>query len=215
MNKFLFKKILGFSFILVFSFCSCFLGAKADEPIQAGVKYNEASARIEAFSNVQRKIEKDKFKEEFSRYLKDENKKENIASIKEKNFEIVFKDKYLKNEENTRFLCPFYLDDTLITYAIIYKDKIRYAFYYNVFGSLMKIDIREDLSKDYPKKILSYSRTGKLIGVTFEASDKEQFVYSEKGKLIAHWEDKKMYDKENNIPKFLKIQRGALEKAEK
>ena len=138
MNKFLFKKILGFSFILVFSFCSCSLGAKADEPIQAGVKYNEASARIEAFSNVQRKIEKDKFKEEFSRYLKDENKKENISLNND-----MVKDLYKIDEEGLNYY----------KYETLSDGPEMKGFVMNYHNKLNNIELNEEMKERFINEV--------------------------------------------------------------
>jgi len=182
------KKIIFLFLILNFSF------VLAQEGIKAGVRYTEASARIEAFKDIKQKIEKDIYK----KYLKDENCKENKLLISNKIFEV----------ENQRFLYPFYYKNNLIAYSIVYFDNIEYTFYYNLFGSLIKFDVKNITSEEYPKKIYGYSRFGNLISVSFEVNENEQFVYDENGKLTAHWLDNNMSSKDNKIPKFLKITRG-------
>ncbi|MBR3604398.1 MAG: hypothetical protein IKL52_00020 [Candidatus Gastranaerophilales bacterium] len=177
--------------IIAILFLMFFINANAQEPIQIGITYNEATARIEAFKNVQKKIEKDFY----SKYKKDPNRIENIELIK-KNYFIA----------QNRTLCPFYIKNTLASYAVMYNDEPNYAFYYNILGNLIKIDITSN--ENYPKKTYGYSRFGNLISVALEASEIEQFVYDENGKLIAHWLGDELLNKNNKTPKMLKLKRG-------
>ena len=181
--------------LIILSFLFLSTTIRADEIIQAGVKYSEASAKIEAFKDVQKKIKKEFYKQ----FLKDINRKENIENIKSDNFKI----------EN-RILCPFYLKTTLASYALKYQEYPEYTFYYNILGNLIKFDIIKE--KNYPQKVYGYSRYGNLISVSFVVDEYEQFVYDENGKLIAHWVDKTALDSDNKMPKFLKLQRGKLDK---
>ena len=105
----MFKKLL-LSFCLLTSF------ALAQDVIQIGVHYNEASARIEAFDGVIEKIEKDFYKD----FLVDKNKEVHIENIKKGNLEL-----------QGRTLCPFYIKNTLATYAVLYDDMPHNAFYYH------------------------------------------------------------------------------------
>ena len=173
-------------------FFMLFLTSHAQEVIQISTTYNEASARIEAFKDVENKIEKEFYK----KYLKDPNKKENLDFI----------EKGILNTNLGRALCPFYLKNTLATYSINYFETPQYNFYYNILGNLIKFDIIKGDS--YPRKILGYSRYGNLISVSFEVNKNEQFVYDENGKLIAHWVDNVVLNKDNKSPKMLKLKRG-------
>ena len=176
-------------------FLMIFISANSQEVIQAGIKYNEATARIEAFRDVQKKLEKDFF----SKYKKDPNRKENIDAI-QKNYLSI----------NNRTLCPFYIKNTLISYAITYSEEPNYTFYYNILGSLIKVDITS--GETYPIKTYGYSKFRNLISVSLEVDTNEQFVYDENGKLIAHWVDDEVLNKNNKMPKFLKLRRGSKEK---
>lgn len=160
--------------------------------LEAGVKYNDMRAKIEAFKDVQKKIDKDLFK----KYKKDKNKDENISLIE-------------KNILNTkgRQLYPFYYKKTLIAYAIMYDEKDFWVFYYNILGNLIKVDIQENSNK-FPTRTLSYTRFGNLAGVVFSVSEDEQFIYNKNAKLIAHWIGNDLYNKDNLNFKFLKIKRG-------
>lgn len=165
----------------------------AQEPIKLIAKYNETTAREEVFSNAKRKIEKEFYK----KYLKDPNRKENLAFIELGIF----------NTGKDRHLCPFYLKNTLASYAITYDETPQYTFYYNILGNLIKFDIID--KKDYPKKTLGYSRYGNLISAAFEVNPKEQYVYDDNGKLIAHWIEDTALDSDDSLPRFLKLKRGS------
>ena len=80
--------------IFLVLFLAMFLTSHAQEVIQIGATYNEASARIEAFRDVDKKIEKEFYK----KYLKDLNKKENLEFI----------EKGIYQTNLGRSLCPFY-----------------------------------------------------------------------------------------------------------
>lgn len=169
-----------------------FIDVQAQEILQIGATYNEVSARIEAFKDVDKKIEKEFYK----KYLKDPNKKENIEFIEKEIFQTSL----------GRTLCPFYLKNTLISYSITYFEIPEYNFYYNILGSLIKFDIIKGDS--FPRKVLGYSRYGNLISVSFEVNKNEQFVYDENGKLIAHWIDDVALNKDNKNSRILKLRRG-------
>ncbi|MBQ8848323.1 MAG: hypothetical protein IJ003_05200 [Candidatus Gastranaerophilales bacterium] len=179
-------KNIVLSFFLLTSFCIA-----QEETLQAGIKYTEASARIEAFDNVQNKMPKDFYRD----FLKDPNYEENKKMIEEKKLTL----------ENQRSLCPFYLKKILISYAVAYNDEQTIVPYYNALGSLIRFDVISNT--DYPRKIYGYSRYGNLLSVALEISNEEQFVYNENGKLIAHWQNNEMKDKEGKIPKILKLTR--------
>ena len=86
-----------------------------------------------------------------------------------------------------------------------YNEIVDYVFYYNILGSLIKVDkIGEN---DYPRKIYGYSRYGNLISVAFEVNEDEHFIYDENGKLIAHWQGDIAYDENDKLPKVLRLNR--------
>ena len=178
-------------FIVLMFLLFCNVNAQ-EVSLQAGVKYNEASARIEVFSDVETKIKKEFYKD----FLTDKNKKENLDYIEKNIFEI----------GNKRLLCPFYVKNTLVSYAVVYFDMPEYSFYYNILGKLIKFDISKN--NEYPKKVFGYSRFGNLISATLEVDEDEQFVYDENGKLIAHWLYNEVLNKNNKTPKVLKLKRG-------
>ena len=183
------KKILLLTLFLNLSL------AFATETIQAGAKYNEASARVEAFKGVQKKIAKDFFRG----YLKDINREENLQFIKDK----------ILNIEGKRYICPFFYKDNLIVYAITYYNMPDFTFYYSIFGNLVRFDVVNQ--DEYPRKIIGYSKFGNMMNVTFEVSSDEQFIYNENGKLKAHWVGSEMRNKKNSLPKFINITRGIEE----
>ena len=183
----MFKKILVLLLLLNFSFC--FADDSEQKTIQGGIKYNEATARIEAFKDVQKKIDKKTFKN----YLKDPNRKANLENIFKSNYDVDF----------DRVLCPFYYKKTLISYAVTYYDEPLKVYYYNIFGTLMKFEIIEEGL--YPKRTFAYSRYGNLLTVNFDIDGDEQFMYEDNGKLLAHWIGD---DYDGKHSKILKITRG-------
>ena len=95
------KKLITITFLLIIIQHNI----QAQETIEAKIEYNEAKAKIEAFRDVEYKIDKTIFKD----YLKDKNYKENINSINNKIAQI-----------EDRYLCPFYIKNTLIAYSGIH-----------------------------------------------------------------------------------------------
>lgn len=181
------RKILIILAFFIFSFSF----AEEQEILSGGIKYNEATAKIEAFKDLPKKINKNAYRE----YLKDPNKKENISAIEKKQYLI-----------EDRELCPFYFKEILVSYAVNYEDNPTMTFYYNIFGNLVRFDIIENYS-DYQRTI-GYSKYGNLINVSFAANTDEQFVYDKKGELIAHWVGEKMVDSKS---RFIKITRKGIE----
>jgi hypothetical protein len=59
----------------------------------------------------------------------------------------------------------------------MYDEEPNHAFYYNILGNLIKVDVTN--GQNYPKKTYGYSRFGNLISVALEVSENEQFVYDE------------------------------------
>ncbi len=183
------KKSIKFLIVCLFM---CSLAFCDSETIQAGIKYTEAQARVEAFKNIENKIDRSIFED----YLKDKNRKENLDFIKQKKTDI----------ENKRLLCPFYLNETLLSYSITYYNNPQMNFYYNILGSLIKFEIVQKGS--YPRKTLGYSRYGNLLSVCFEVDEDEQFVYDEKGKLIAHWYKNELVKTDKKFMNKFDIKRG-------
>ena len=179
------KKII---FLFVFFFFSNTFAQT--ETIQGTVKYNDAAAKIEAYDSAIKKIEKEYYKD----YLKDKNYKENLELISKNIF-----------QKDNRTLCPFYLKSSLAAYSVSYQDKPLNVFYYNIFGHLVKFDITDKTT--YPRSVRGYSRYGNLINAVFDINGYEQFIYDEKGRLSAHWTDNEMKDKNNTLPRFLKLKR--------
>lgn len=186
MKKYVLKMLILALFLTLSAFSK-------EEPIKASINYTEATARIEAFSGTDLKIDRAFFKD----HLKDKNKKENLQAISKNQFLI-----------DSRGLYPFYIKNSLMSYSINYYETPEYVYYYNILGSLIKFEIKK--GDDYPKKSIGYSRNGNLISVAFEVSEKEQFIYDEKGRLIAHWVNNKVMNdtKTNKLLNKMDFKRG-------
>ena len=145
----------------------------AQSAISGGIQYNEITAKIEAFSNVKRKIDKEFYKD----YLKDPNNKENLELIKNKIY-----------QKDNRILCPFYLKNTLLTYAIMYDEMPLNVFYYNTLGSLVKFDIVNQ--SVYPRKVFGVFHNTALEFYSYYIERIENIFLSSIGRVVISIPDK-------------------------
>ncbi len=83
------------------------------------------------------------------------------------------------------------------SYGITYKDSPKDVFYYSRDNILMHREIKESL--EYPYKAYKYTPDGQLENVSVRISKQETYIYTPKGKLIAHWFGKNCYDEFGKI----------------
>ena len=160
--------------------------------MQGKVEYNEETARIEAFSDLARKVPKDIFKN----YLKDKYYKENCENIKNKNYQIL--------TEPMRNVNPFYAFNHFVLYSVEYEDDYSKTYYYNALGHLVKFEIN-DFAGNYPYRAIAYDRHGNVINIAFVVSMEEAYVFDKNEKLLGHWNDKKFFDKKGKIKNYTRI----------
>ena len=146
--------------------------------LNGGVSYTVETARIESFSNIDRKIDVEKYSSKFKDNDYESNKK-NIAKNKLK----------LRN----RKIC-FYSNGT---YSVTYKSDLDVAFYYDKNGLLIYLEY--ELNDDFPRKSVSYDIQGELNSVIFSPSEYEQFIFDKNGKLIAHWIGNNGYNEKGEL----------------
>lgn len=168
------KKII----IILYLFFVCLsINAKS---LQGVVTYNETSARIEAFKDLEQYCPFDK-NHAFNN--------DNILSIQE------YETKVLK-------IIPVKF------VGVVYKDNQNITYYYVKNKDDYKCIVIEALSKDSkPIKTVSYNaQTGKMISVSLLVSDNERFVYDINGKLLAHITDSENFsikDKQNLLREII------------
>ncbi len=89
------------------------------------------------------------------------------------------------------------------SYGIQYYDDPMYSWYYSQNGRLINFTQKDSLS--YPCKITKYKPDGSIANTGYRISDKESFIFSSEGKLIAHWKNNTCYDESGNIIMTRKI----------
>ena len=115
-------------------------------------------------------------------YYFDKNNKENANTLKAGIKE--FKDRKVFNFSDG-------------SYGIKYYDDPLYSWYYSEDGKLINFTKRE--SEKYPCKTVKYKPNGSIANIGYLVSQKESYIYSPNGKLIAHWLNQFCYDKYGNI----------------
>ena len=83
------------------------------------------------------------------------------------------------------------------TYGIKYYDDPLYSWYYSYNGRL--ISFTRNNTTSFPAKVTKYRPDGSIINIGYRVSEKESFIYSENGELLAHWLDNNCYDKNNKL----------------
>jgi hypothetical protein len=82
------------------------------------------------------------------------------------------------------------------SYGIVYHDDPLFSWYYKN-GRL--INFTQKSSENYPCRITKYKPDGTIANAGYKVSDKESFIFSSNGKLIAHWKGTLCFDENNNI----------------
>lgn len=89
------------------------------------------------------------------------------------------------------------------SYAVMYYDDRKNTYYYSSDGTLTHNEIRT--GTEYPYKAYKYSTNGELVNMSLKVSEKETFIFTPKGKLLAHWLGEYCYDEDKNIIMTRKI----------
>ena len=145
--------------------------------ITGEVEYNEDIAREEVFSEPITPISFNFIKN----HLIDTNLEENINAIS-------LGIQELKDRKVVGFSDG--------SYGIVYYNDPLYSWFYN--GGRL-INFTHKTSEDYPCKITKYKPDGTVANSGYKVSDKESFIFSTSGKLLAHWKGKYCYDEQNNL----------------
>ena len=173
---FLFVYLLSLFNLPLLSYLSPFpLQAKV---ITGEVKYNAANTREEVFSNPLKPFNINSV----SKYYIDKNNIENLNALHQGITE-------LKDRKIAKFSDG--------SYGIQYYDDPMYSWYYSEGGRLINFTQKD--STEYPCKIVKYKPDGQIANVGYRVSERESFIYSSDGKLIAHWLGENCYDEFNKI----------------
>ncbi|MBQ8476458.1 hypothetical protein IJ531_05290 [bacterium] len=151
--------------------------------IKGRITFTEDTARSAAFKDLARKIPRDIIKP----YLKDENTKINIESLKNKT--------YIIDDEPKRSINPFLAWDRMVLYSVEYENDLNKKYYYNPLGHLVKYEIN-DYAGYYPYRAIAYNKKGDVINITFVVSEIESYIFDKDEKLIGHWLNNQFFDKD-------------------
>lgn len=83
------------------------------------------------------------------------------------------------------------------SYGVLYYDDPMYTWYYSENGRLINYTQKDNMG--YPCRITKYKPDGSVANTGYRVSEKESFIYSPQGKLIAHWIGENCYDGNNNL----------------
>ncbi|MBE7712204.1 MAG: hypothetical protein E7Z87_00495 [Cyanobacteria bacterium SIG26] len=130
-------------------------------------------------------FEKDEFKKEFAKFYKDKQFKLHYMLTNEG----------VTEDEDARYCAFYHKNNTLMIYAIQYKNNPRQAFYYSPFGKMYYTDLMSDEYPNFPYTSMQYNRKGKLSSAIYFVSKDLQYMFGPDKQFQGVWYKDKMYDK--------------------
>lgn len=139
------------------------------------------------FNNNSTKIyfTKDEFNKEFAKYKKDHEYKLHYMLTNEG----------VKEDEDAKYCAFYYKNNTLVMYAIQYKNNPTNAFYYSAFGKLYYTDVMSKEYPNFPYTSMQYDKKGKLKSAIYFLSKDIQYMYGADKEFQGIWYKEKMYDR--------------------
>ena len=128
---------------------------------------------------------KDEFKKEFAKYFKD----------KEFKYHYMLVNNGVTEDEDAKYCAFFYKRNTLVMYAIQYKNNPKRAFYYTAFGGLRYTDVMSDEYPNFPYTSMQYDKKGRLKSAIYFVSKDLQYMYGPEKEFQGLWYKEKMYDR--------------------
>jgi hypothetical protein len=129
---------------------------------------------------------KDEFKSKFSKYKKDTDYKHHYFLT----------NNGVTSDEDANYCAFYYKKNTLVMYAIQYKNNPQNAFYYTAFGKLYYTDVMSNNYPNFPYTSMQYDKNGKLKSAIYFVSKDLQFMYDADKEFQGIWYQDKMYDKD-------------------
>ncbi len=153
--------------------------AQRDESIEKYRKllFDENSSRIY--------FTKNEFKTKFANYFKDKDFKHHYFLT----------NNGVTEDEEAKYCAFFYKKNTLVMYAIQYKNNSKNAYYYNAFGKLYYTDVISDEYPNFPYTSMQYNRKGELKSAIYFISRDIQYMFGPEKEFQGIWYKDKMYDK--------------------
>lgn len=130
-------------------------------------------------------FEKDEFKKEFAKFYKD----------KEFKMHYMYANNGVTEDSEAKYCAFYYKNNTLLIYAIQYKNNPRQAFYYSAFGKMYYTDLMSDEYPNFPYTSMQYNRKGKLSSAIYFVSKDLQYMFGPDKEFQGVWYKDKMYDK--------------------
>lgn len=139
------------------------------------------------FENNSSKIQftKEEFKNNFAQYKKDKDFKLHYMLTNEG----------VTEDEDAKYCAFYFKKNTLVMYAIQYKNNPTKAFYYTAFGKLYYADIMSDEYPNFPYTSMQYNRKGELKSAIYFVSKDIQYMFDPEMNFQGIWYKDKMYDK--------------------
>lgn len=128
---------------------------------------------------------KDEFKKKFKEYYKDKNFKHHY----------LLTNNGVTEDEEAKYCAFYYKKDTLVMYAIQYKNNPNNAFYYSAFGKLYYTDVISNEYPNFPYTSMQYNRKGQLKSAIYFVSKDIQYMFNQDKEFQGIWYKDKMYDK--------------------
>lgn len=130
-------------------------------------------------------------------FTKDEFKKEFKTYYKDKDFKLhyMLTNNGVTEDEDAKYCAFYYKNNTLVMYAIQYKNNPNKAFYYTAFGGLRYTDVMSDEYPNFPYTSMQYNKKGQLKSAIYFISKDLQYMYGPEKEFQGLWYKDKMYDK--------------------
>ena len=98
------------------------------------------------------------------------------------------------DDEDAKYNPFYYKKDTLVIYAIQYKNDIHHSLYYTPYGKLYYVDITSDNYPNYPYYSMQYNRKGVLKSAIYFVSPDIQYMFNGEQEFVGVWYKDKLYD---------------------
>lgn len=135
--------------------------------------------------SIETDIPKKEFRTEHKKFLKDKNYKTS--------YQLAING--ITETSDARICSFFYKNSILYMYAIQYKNKPLYAYYYSPLGALKYMDIMSENYPNFPYYSKQYRSNGTLAGAIYFISHDLQYIYKPDGTFKGVWYKDKMFDR--------------------
>jgi hypothetical protein len=168
-------------------------------PIKAEVKFDwvditqaQREENIEKYKNLLFEnnttpiyFSKDEFNHKFSKYKKDKNYKHHYFLT----------NNGVTEDEEAKYCAFYFKKNTLVMYAIQYKNNPTNAFYYSAYGKLYYTDVMSKEYPNFPYSSMQYDKKGRLKSAIYFVSKDLQYMYGPDKEFQGIWYKENMYDK--------------------